>query len=226
MPKSHIHHQKGSNHMKRMFAVLTIVGVLVALAVPASSMAAVAMTPPHTEFVIQGESTSSRPTNKTSLGSCTIQQIRSITPSVENQKNPVMPATVTPGTCSSGTSISFSGNWTLKPLSMTSMALGDEFGGLTMRFASLPGCKLISVQGYETLTGVWTNRKQSLYSTYAGDPNTRVMLYWTNDSPGTCAKAGKRETSAVYESSGTPGYSLVEGSAPGFGPVRTVEVPN
>jgi hypothetical protein len=211
--------------MKRKFAALIALVALAALAVPASSMAALAMSQPNAEFYPWGtgsSSTSSNPTIKTSYGSCPIYQIRSKTPEGWYQKNPVMPTKLTAGTCSTGASISFTGNWTMRPVSLTKMWLMGENGGLTMRFSSLPGCKLTSSTA-TILSGIWTNNANpGSPSTYKADSSYSLVLGWANDSPATCAKAGTRETAAVYENVGGVGYNTIISGSPG--PVRIIEV--
>jgi hypothetical protein len=211
--------------MKRTLALLSIVGTLIALAVPASSFGAVEMWPSNVEFYMYGPSNSSPPTIKTAYGSCPITYIKSKTPQLGG-KYPSMPATlIAPNsTCSSGTSISFSGKWTLKPYSMTSMVLSDEAHGLTMRFASVPGCKLVTASIPTTvLWGRWTNGSGSGSTNYRAEER-EIYLTWENDSPSTCSKAGTREYSGVYQSPGTPGFTpVLDGAAP---EVRTIEVPN
>jgi hypothetical protein len=225
--KKSVHHQKGSPQMRRKFALLTLVGALFALAIPASSMAATVMTPNNTEFFIEGTSTPSVPTIKTAYGSCSIKQIRSITP-LNGEKNTAMPATIIPGTCSSGASIAFSGKWTFKPYTSTLVELGAEARGLTLRFSSLPGCKLSSTPSSGTvLYGKWTNGASgSSPSTFGAAAGYRLPLFWESETQGSCAKAGTREASAAFESPGTLGYSYVKSFGVPGSQVRTVEVPN
>ena len=62
-------------------------------------------------------------------------------------------------------------------------------GEVTMRFTSLPGCKL---SGVTALAGVWSNGTTvgALQSGFHADHGGQ--LTWSNDA-GTCALAGKQE---------------------------------
>jgi hypothetical protein len=181
--------------MKRRFAVLTVLGALLALAVPASSMAA--MYPAGHKFEIVGASTG--PKFTTSLGSCPISKITVEIPAAPENETGRGPASLTMGACTSGTSVTVSSGWkfgnpgdtflpTLTPPSGSTEAL-------VMRFSSLPGCKLA---GAPLVMGVWSNGvttpklMKSGFHAHAGG-----FLKWANDG-GTCALAGEQE-SVVFE---------------------------
>jgi hypothetical protein len=174
--------------MKRKFAVLTVLGALLALAVPASSMAGIY--PASNQFEIAGGSTP--PTIGTSLGSCPITKITGTTPaSPANATSSSFPiSTPTVGTCSSGTSATLSGQWSLVPPSATN-GYGVTISGLvTLRYSSLPGCKL---SGGMPLTGIWSNGLTAIKAMKSGyHADGFSSLTWSEDGA-SCALSGKKE---------------------------------
>lgn len=173
--------------MKRKFAVLTVLGALLAFAVPASSMASVS--PAGHQFEISGNS----PKLGTSLGSCTITKISGTIPaSPANETETVFPiSTPTVGTCTSGTTLTLGGTWNFGGINYL-VHLGGAAATLTMKFSSLPNCKLSTTN--PGLYGVWSNGASSpklLKSSYHA--HSASPLTWSNDG-GTCAVAGKTET--------------------------------
>lgn len=173
--------------MKRKFAVLTVLGALLALAVPASSMAS--MSPAAHQFEISGNS----PKLGTSLGSCTITKITGTIPSSPaNETETVFPiSTPTVGTCTAGTTLTLGGTWNFGGINYL-VHLGGAAATLTMKFSSLPSCKLSSTN--PGLYGVWSNGSATpklLKSSYHA--HSASALTWSNDG-GTCAVAGKTET--------------------------------
>lgn len=190
--------------MKRKFAVLTVLGALVALAVPASSMAS--MYPAGHQFELSG---ATPPKFGTSLGSCTITKITGTIPAAPaNETEASTISTPTVGSCTAGTSLTLSGSWTFGGSSYLS-GLTAQAGGVTMKFSSLPACKLSSTSTYP-LMGVWSNGatapkllKSSFHAHSAG------ALTWSNDG-GSCALAGKTETvSFTAEAVSTTTYPQV-----------------
>lgn len=213
--------EKGSNQMRLKFVLLGLIAALMAFAVPASAMAATAMNPGNTSFQIIGGSTP--PTIKTSLGSCTISNIQGTTPAQPNTPDPTVPVTVTAGSCSSGASISLSGQWNLKPRTTTRISLGPvSASGLTMRFASAPGCKLV-LTSYSSvpLLAVWTNAVYpAVNSTYHAESS--IGMNWENDAPGTCLRYGAPETGKFEQvtSTGASASSVVQNRLGIGGPIR------
>jgi hypothetical protein len=196
--------------MKRRFAVLTVLGALVALAVPASSMAG--MSPAGHKFEIAGGTTAPQLTN--SLGSCTISKINATIPTAPtNEVAGEWPATVTAGTCTSGASITLASNWAIKTYTSTGsflLVLNKGPEAIVMRFSSLPGCKLVTPAGFN-FSGVWSNGTTNptlLKSQFYTVPHS-INLSWKNDG-GSCALAGKTESTA-YEP-----YSPIPGAEPIF----------
>lgn len=176
--------------MKRKFAVLTVLGALVALALPASSMAS--MFPATHTFEIAGGGAS--PKIGTSLGSCPITKITGTIPgSPTNETETVFPiSTPTVGPCTAGTTLTLGGSWTFGGASYQTQ-LGGPAATLTMKFSSLPNCKLSS-STWPTLYGIWSNGATSpklLKSSYHAHSGS--ALTWSNDG-GTCAVAGKTES--------------------------------
>lgn len=187
--------------MKRKFAVLTVLGALLALAVPASSMAS--MSPAGHQFEISGNA----PKLGTSLGSCTITKIAGTIPaSPANETETVFPiSTPTVGSCTAGTTLTLGGTWTFGGVNSV-VSLGGGAATLTMKFSSLPSCKLSS--NSPGLFGVWSNGAsspkllKSSYHAHAGN-----VLTWSNDG-GTCAVAGKTETVTWSAESSGGSYQL------------------
>jgi hypothetical protein len=174
--------------MKRKFAVLTVLGALLALAVPASSMAGIY--PANSQIEIAGGSTP--PTVGTSLGSCPITKVTGTTPaSPANESAGSFPVTLTVGTCTSGTSLTWSSSFSLTYPSTTN-SYGVNMQGLgALRYSSLPGCKL---SGTFILWGIWSNglfTPKAMKSGYHAD--SYITLTWADDGA-SCALSGKKET--------------------------------
>lgn len=176
--------------MQRKFALLAL-GALVALAIPASAMGS--MYPAGHSFELAGNPAKLG----TSLGSCPITKVTGTIPAAPTNETATEFAVSTPtvGTCTAGTSMTLGGEWKLIVPGGTNTLAG--FGGasatVTMKFTSLPGCKL-SNSGSTSLLGVWANGAtaplllKSGYHAHAAQP-----LTWSNDG-GSCALAGKTET--------------------------------
>ena len=175
--------------MKRKFAVLTVLGALLALAVPASSMAGIY--PASTQFEIVGGS--NPPTVGTSLGSCPITKITGTTPAAPaNETNGAFSIpTPTVGTCTSGTSLTLSGpSWSFTYPSVTNSYGVNVNGVATLRFSSLPGCKLT---GGLPLMAVWSNGLVTPKSMKSGFHAAGfTSLTWADDGA-SCALTGKKE---------------------------------
>jgi hypothetical protein len=174
--------------MKRKFAFLAVLGTLLALAVPASSMAV--FSPPGFKFEIVGDSHG--PWIKTSLGACSLAKITGQIPASESS-NFIVPAP-TPGSCTAGTSISISKAWTLSNNGNV-VALISEPEGITFRFSSLPGCKLTGVL---PLYGIWSNglKEPWVKSGYHADSAGRLL--WADDGPvHSCALSGPEPVAYV-----------------------------
>jgi hypothetical protein len=173
--------------VKRKFAVLYIVAALAALAIPASSMAA--MYPAGHKFEIGGPGRL-----ETSLGECKIAKIAGTIPASPSNAGLFQIPAPTVGSCSSGTTLSLSGEWKFGNPTGTFFGTANTYGSgnVTMRFASLPGCKLTNT-GALALMGVWSNGTTTpnfVNSGYHADSGWR--LTWANDG-GTCALAGTEE---------------------------------
>jgi hypothetical protein len=190
--------------MKRKFAILGALAALIALAVPASSMAG--MYPPNAKFEITTTAYAPfegvhAPEISTSLGSCQVTKITGQAPATASPTTTISIPTPTLGTCSSGTSLTLSGEWKLYQSNTTVWASGEA----TMRFASLPGCKLSATPSTFGLFGVWSNGStygSGMQSGYHADSASR--LSWSNDG-GSCALAGQQETVSWQSVTGTGG---------------------
>ena len=193
--------------MKRKFALLTILGALAALAIPAMSSAS--MFPAGHKFEIVGAATGPKLT--TSLGSCTVSKINGTIPTAPtNETSGSWPgASITAGTCGAGTSITVSGSWTfgLGNNTVVMVFLPQAAEAIVMRFTSLPGCKLA---GSPNLVGLWSNGVTSPVLMKTGfHAHSGGSLTWANDG-GSCALAGKTEALS-FEDQGTP--------PPNYGPI-------
>jgi hypothetical protein len=194
--------------MKRKFAVLSVLAALVAFAVPASSTASIY--PAGHQFEIAGGATP--PKLGTSLGSCTISKINGTIPSSPaNEGSASFPiSTPTLGTCTSGTSIVLSGSWSFIAPAPTN-PYGVNIGGTaTLRYSSLPGCKL---SGSTLMSGIWSNGTgfpKTLKSGFHG--HFGGVMTWSDDGA-SCALTGKTEKVSFAQEtgagSGLPSSSVV-----------------
>jgi hypothetical protein len=185
--------------------VLAVLGAVVALAVPASSMGS--MSPVGHKFEIAGGS--SGPTLSTSLGSCGISKITGQIPTTAGTSIFDIP-TPTVGSCTSGTSLTLSGQWRFSG-SYYLASLSAPAESLTMRFASLPGCKLTSPYPV-VMYGTWDNGLASPAMKSAYHAEGGATLNWANDG-GSCALSGKQEYIAYedvqHSTFTTPATNLV-----------------
>jgi hypothetical protein len=191
--------------MKRKFAVLTVLGALIALAVPASSMAS--MYPAGHKFEIAG--TASGPKLTTSLGSCLISKITGTIPAAPANEEGHAATSLTAGTCSAGTSITLaSEGWDLYTVGYIATLISSTPEPVVMRFSSLPGCKLIR-PGSMIMSALWSNGTTAPTLLKSGFHAAGAMstLTWANDG-GSCGLAGKTE-SATFEAGGLTTYSTV-----------------
>lgn len=189
--------------MKRKFAVIAALGALVALAVPASSMAS--MYPAGHKFSINGAGKLG-----TSLGSCTITQTSGTIPAApaNETENSVPIATPIVGSCTSGTSVTLGGEWKLVTSgSNFIVGLGGPAASVTMRFTSLPGCKLTQTTSGMSLMGIWSNGATAPKVLASGyHAHMAIALTWANDGS-TCSLAGKTETLSWTSDAGSPTLS-------------------
>lgn len=174
--------------MNRKFALLAVVGALIALAAPASSMGA--MYPTGHKFEITSGGSSGQKF-ETSLGSCVITKISGQTPSpAVNGNFPISTPTV--GECTTGTSVTLSGTWKLATGTTAKVGLvGEGTNAVTMRFSSLPGCKLTA--NVVALSGIWSNGTTTpslMKSSFT--PESGFALTWADDGA-SCALRGTRE---------------------------------
>lgn len=196
--------------MKHKFALLTIVGALLALAAPASSMGS--MYPAGAKFEIVGNSAG--PKLSTSLGSCSLSKITGQIPAAPANVTPAVFAIPTPtvGACSAGASLALAGEWRLNHAGYYVTLQSTSAEAITLRFTSLPGCKLT---GAQSLIALWSNGTttptllKSGYHAHRG-----FSLKWANDGA-SCALAGKSEAISF-------GDDVVSGEL-GVGVAQTVE---
>jgi hypothetical protein len=172
--------------MQRKFALL-ILAALAALVVPASAGAAVF--PAEHQFELLP--TSSKPVIGTSLGTCQITKITGQIPKAPANENAFEIPAPSTGTCTAGTSIVLGGQWKVVAGNFAFNLFSTTSGGVTMRFASLPGCKLVS--GLVVLGAVWSNGWTSPSLVKSGyHPHSARGFTWADDG-GTCALNGQTE---------------------------------
>jgi hypothetical protein len=140
--------------MKRNLTLLTILGALIAMAVPASSTAAGVFPAGH-NFEISG---ATMPTVTGSWpGSCTLTKITGSIPAAPKNEGPVtLPLALPTATCGTGVSIAFAGSWSIPTAPRYSAPLAIPASGVTLRYSSLPGCKLVNLVAIK-VPGVWSN---------------------------------------------------------------------
>jgi hypothetical protein len=176
--------------MKQKFALLTIVGALLALAIPASSSAS--MFPASAKFEVGASGAA--PTLGTSIGSCVVKIAGQVPKAPENEATSLSFAlTPTNFSCTSGTSIKFNGEWKLVASNYTFLlaAFGLPSNAVEFRSTTLPNCKLA---GSFSLGGLYSNGTTSPKAmSSAMHPHASSSLTWANDG-GTCAIAGTKET--------------------------------
>jgi hypothetical protein len=198
--------------MKRNLTLLTIVGALVAFAVPASASATVAVTPAGHSFEVGGTA----PVIQGSLtGSCSITKITGTVPaSPANVNESLVDMKIAAPTVSCGAGVTATvgaGEWKLRALSGSyQTVLTVPANGLTLRYTSLPGCKLSNTTAFGP-QGIWGNGlTATVVSRSILHFHSFIRMTWANDGA-TCATAGKVEdVSLAHPSSGvTPFYSVI-----------------
>jgi hypothetical protein len=176
--------------MKQKFALLTIVGALLALAVPAASSAS--MYPASANFEVGASGAA--PTLGTSIGSCQLKVAGTVPKAPANEATSLLFAlTPATSTCSSGASIKFNGEWKLLAtnFSFQMAASGGPSNAVEFRSTTLPNCKLA---GNYVLGGLFHNGISSPKSMKSAmQPTSSSSLTWADDG-GTCAIAGTKET--------------------------------
>lgn len=190
--------------MKQKFALLTIVGALLALAIPASSSASIY--PAGANFEIPAG-----PSFTTSLGNCTVKITGQVPKAPANETASVsVPVTPSVSSCSAGLSTTLSGEWVagVSSWAFTIGAFGNPPDAVVIRSTTLPGCKLTSTGAASLYQGLFLNGTTTpkvMQSSFHAHGVERSFT-WANDG-GTCAIAGKKE--AVVWGSGS-GVSSVK----------------
>lgn len=174
--------------MKQKFALLTIVGALLALAIPAGSSAS--MYPAGANFEIPAG-----PSFTTSLGNCTVK-ITGQVPKAPANESASLSIAITPavGSCTSGMSLGLSGEWKagVSGSAFTIGAFGNPPDNVVIRSSTLPGCKLTSgAAGYQGLFLNGTTTPKVMQSSFHAHANP-ASFTWANDGA-TCAIAGSKE---------------------------------
>jgi hypothetical protein len=194
--------------MKRNLTLLTLMGALIAVAVPASASAVIKVTPAGHNFEMSGETMPS--VSGTSLpGTCTFTKLAGTVPAApknEGATEVLLPLSTPTGTCTSGVSIAFSiaNIWALRVKTRGVVSL--DISGLALRYSSLPGCRLDAVS-LSSPTGIWSNAIGGVPSAYHADGT--IPAVWGNDGASTCSIKGKAETLS-FRTNGTFLNALVK----------------
>jgi hypothetical protein len=212
--------------MKRNFLILTVLGALLAMAAPASSMAAkFGVFPAGHNFEIKGSNVggpSGVPLLQGPLsGYCQFSKITGTVPSAPNNEavlapggEVVMPIAQPTFACYSGMSATAAGEWSMRALPGSTVKTNIPAGGLTVRYTSLPGCKLVSTGTF--VLGTWSNGiaspipSHSGYSALAFGGGFGLNFKWQKDGTSSCALEGSTEELAYNSAGGPVGY----GTAP------------
>jgi hypothetical protein len=192
--------------MNRKLAILTVLGALVALAVPASSMANTTLSPAGAKFEFVGNSEG--PRFFTALGSCTVKFTGQVPAAPNNVSatsvNFAIP-TPTIGSCTSGTTVTVGGEWKMTataPYGLTIASTGTG-AGIRMQFSSLPGC-ILSSGASALLNGIWSNGSATPTLLKSGfHPHSKRAATWVNTGSG-CALAGQTEMISWEHVSSSP----------------------
>lgn len=182
--------------MQRKFSAL-ILGALVALVIPASAMGSITPTG-HSFEIAPVSSLTTQTTLGTSLGTCPMTKISGKTPAVSTE---MFEVTTTFGACTAGTTISGSGGkWKVQPFEYGFNLFSTISEELTLRYSSLPGCKLTS-NGI-VLSALWSNGTASPAMKSGYHAHSTRGWVWANDG-GSCALSGQKETVSYQTVSGT-----------------------
>jgi hypothetical protein len=189
--------------MKRNFVILTVLGALLAMAVPASSMAAkpVVVTPANHNFTISGET---MPTVTGPLpGSCILNSISAhipAAPSNENATMVTMLANAAPtASCSAGVTMGTSITTRFNAYKRGRM---DLILPVTLIYASLPECAL-STGTISPAVGIYTFSLGGEYGPPAYHADGYENGTWINNGAGKCPLAGKVEPVRIHTESTT-----------------------
>jgi hypothetical protein len=182
--------------MKRNLTLLTILGALITMAVPASSMA-VTVTPAGHKFEMSGNVAAI----KGSLpGYCRFTKLAGSVPAAPKNEAPgsvAMPLSAPTTSCDTGVSIAIgAGEWSLLAggYYLTSLRIPAE--GVTLRYTSLPGCKLVG--GPYAPMGYWSNGMTApTFSKSGYHADGIIPATWSNDGA-SCAMAEKSETLSYH----------------------------
>jgi hypothetical protein len=188
--------------MKRFLTLLTLVGALVAVAVPASATAnPVVISPAGHGFSITNASPAGgMPRFSGSLeGSCTMTKANGTIPAAPGNESATgsltFPITTPTFSCVGGMTGTFSGTWKLGVGSTYAAGVIAPAKGVTLRYASLPGCRIDNGAEIGAL-GYWSNGVSTPVFSHSGvifPLLSEVAFTYANDGAGSCALAGKTE---------------------------------
>ncbi len=190
--------------MKRKFALLAVLGSLLAIAVPTAAMATIKVTPAGDTFEMSGNGVPiiSGPLSGSSE-TCSLTKLVGTIPTAPNNEgleSVSLPISTHTGSCSPGMSMTLSDpegkTWSILAIERYQALLKSPAGAITLRYTSLPGCKLTSAAW--SLAGTFSNGStsptlaRSAYNAYSGNSNPDQGT-WANDGA-TCALAGQKGT--------------------------------
>jgi hypothetical protein len=147
------------------------------------------MSPVNSQWEIVGNANG--PELTTSLGSCSFAKFTGTIPANGGTNYSEMPAP-TVGSCTAGASLTLgAGKWYFLGAKRQLQFLPES--PMTLRYASLPGCKLT---GGAILSGLFVNGTTAGTSIFV--PGMRTTMTWQNDG-GTCALSGQTEAVSFEE---------------------------
>jgi hypothetical protein len=186
--------------MKRILTLLTLVGALIAVAVPASATAKpVVISPAGHGFSITNPTTGMPQFLGSLEGTCAMTKASGTIPAAPGNESATgllrIPISTPTFACSGGMTGTFSGTWNLGVGSTYTTGVIAPIKGVTLRYASLPGCKLDNGAEIAAL-GYWSNGVSTPVFSHSGviyPLLTEVAFTYSNDGAGACALAGKTE---------------------------------
>jgi hypothetical protein len=178
--------------MKRSLLLLATVAAAIGLMAPAAASAVtIGVYPAGHKF----EVTPTSQIKGSLAGSCTFGKITGQVPAAPANvgESISLPIPAPTATCSGGPTIAIAGTeWKINLGAGYSAALRVPANGITLRYASLPGCKLSNPNPWLT-AGWWRNGYPSPFLSRSGWNLEGVLnATWANDGA-TCAMAGKTE---------------------------------
>jgi hypothetical protein len=189
--------------MKRKLSALAILAALVALALPASSMAAAKMYPAGSSFEIPGAMKLT-----TSIGTCTLQRISGQIPAAPKNETTGSIAVPAPtvGSCSPGITLTTSGTWQATTDASHLALHPPQAIGMELKLNSNQLCIAVPTAG-DTLSADWQNGTTSPFVASGYHANGGFNLQW--EGPGCTYKAGTLEPVTYTDQAVGPGGTII-----------------